>query len=330
MLKVLRWAAIAVVAVAALAYAAFQLSSWPSVLLIRMWFDKDTQAMSTALEKHVPLGVTTLFDQRYDSNDSDAYLDVFRPEGTAQPLPAIVWVHGGAFVYGDRSNVTNYLKILAAKGYAAVAVGYSLAPGSNYPTPVLQVNRALGYLTENAERLNIDPARIVVAGDSAGAQIAGQLSLLITSPAYAGKLGVKPAISAENLRGAILFCGALDASRLNFEGPFGAFITTVLWAYMGKRDFIGDPRLKDFSIPLNMTKDYPPFFISVGNGDPLAPSSYDTKAKADALGVANDALFFPAEHQPPLPHEYQFNLDSTDGKLALERVLAFLSARTAK
>ncbi len=77
----------------------------------------------------------------------------------------------------------------------------------------------------------------------------------------------------------------------------------------------------------NITKEFPPFFISVGNADPLAPLSYGLKQRADELGIANEALFFPPDHAPPLPHEYQFNLDSEAGQLALERSVNFLSAR---
>lgn len=327
MLKVLKWLVIISVVVAGLVYTAFQVSPWPSVLLIRHWFGAETRAISDALLKHVPGNVTAVLDEPYDQPDPDARLDVFRPAGATGPLPAIVWVHGGAFVFGSKSDVTNYLKIVAARGYVTVAVGYAIAPTATYPTPVVQVNKALGYLQANAARLGIDPRQIFLAGDSAGAQIAAQVSLLVTAPDYASRVGIAPLLAAENLRGAILFCGALETRSLNFDGPFGGFLTTVLWAYSGRRDFIDDPRLKDFSIPANMTDAFPPFFISVGNGDPLEPSSRATEQRAQELGVAVDALFYPKGHRPRLPHEYQFNLDSDDGQIALTRMLAFLQAR---
>jgi acetyl esterase len=327
MLKALKWLVIACLAVAGLVYAAFQLSPWPSVLLIRHWFGNETRAISDALAKHVPRGIAAVIDEPYDPQDPAARLDVFRPENAVGPLPVVVWAHGGAFVFGSKSDVTNYLKIVAARGYVMVAVGYSIAPSATYPTPVMQVNRALGYVQANAERLGIDPRQIFLAGDSAGAQIAAQVSLLVTAPDYAARVGIAPRLTRENLRSVILFCGALDTQRLNFKGPFGGFLTTVLWAYTGTRDFINDPRLMDFSIPANMTKDFPPFFISVGNADPLAPSSRDMELRARQLGVPVDALFFSKNHQPPLPHEYQFNLDGEDGQLALNRMLAFLAAR---
>jgi acetyl esterase/lipase len=324
----LKWMAIVVAVLAGGTYAAFQLSPWPGALLIRMAFDKDTIRISEALARHVPDGVSSTLNEPYDAAGDDGFLDVFRPEGATGPLPAVVWVHGGAYVYGRRDNIANYLKILASKGYATVAVGYSKAPGATYPQPVMEVNRALDHLKTNAERLGIDPQRIVLAGDSAGAQIAAQLALAITSPDYAVRIGVAPAITPNQLRGVLLNCGPYGTDSINFDGPFGGFLDTVLWSYFGTHDYLNDPRLKDFAITANLTKDFPPFFISVGNGDPLKPLSYDLKARADALGIANDALFFPDDRQPPLPHEYQFNLDDEAGREALERMVAFIANRT--
>ncbi len=300
------------------------------MLLIRQAFDKGAVAAAEALEKHVPSGIEQVLDIRYAENDRDALLDLFRPAGAKKPLPVVVWVHGGAFVYGRRDNVSNYLKILAGRGYATVAVGYSKSPGVNYPMPLAQVNAALGHLTANAEGLGIDPQRIVLAGDSAGAQIAAQLSIVITAPDYAARVGITPAIAASQLKGVILHCGPYGVDGLDFNGPFGGFLKTVLWSYFGTKSFLDDPRFKDFAVIPNITEDFPPFFISVGNADPLAPLSYALKARADELGVVNEALFFQPDYAPPLPHEYQFNLDDEAGQTALARTLDFLSARVGE
>jgi acetyl esterase/lipase len=56
----------------------------------------------------------------------NAALDVFHPGEGGAPLPTIVWIHGGAFLSGDKGQIANYLKILAAKGYTTVGVNYSL------------------------------------------------------------------------------------------------------------------------------------------------------------------------------------------------------------
>lgn len=91
-------------AIAAATYAAFQLSPWPSVLLIRHAFHKDAVERNRAHESLRPAGVTELPDQRY-GNGADELLDVYFPARAAEAnaaLPTIVWIHGGAFIAGDK------------------------------------------------------------------------------------------------------------------------------------------------------------------------------------------------------------------------------------
>jgi acetyl esterase/lipase len=69
-------------------------------------------------------------------------------------------------------------------------------------------------------------------------------------------------------------------------------------------------------------------FITAGNGDPLEPHSRSLAEALTGQGVEADTLFFPADHEPPVGHEYQFDLDQVPGQQALERILAFLAANT--
>ncbi len=81
-------------------------------------------------------------------------------------LPLVVWVHGGAYVAGDKADLASYLKILAGRGFVVVGLNHALAPGAQYPQPVEQVNRALAFLASKAGDHHLDPSRIVLAGDS--------------------------------------------------------------------------------------------------------------------------------------------------------------------
>lgn len=311
-------------------WAAFTFSPWPNSLIIRDAFDKNGAKTAAALEKHVPAGVTEVQNQQYRQNDKDGYLDVFYPENISSPLPTVVWVHGGAWVSGDKNNVDNYLKILASHGYTVVGVDYSIAPEHQYPLPLTQVNDALNYLQNNADRLHIDQNKIVMAGDSAGSQIVSQMANIITSPAYADEVGVKPALSSEKLKGMLLSCGAYDLALPDYNGDFGKFLHTVLWAYSGKKDFLNDPALKQASVVNYVTSAYPPTFLTAGNGDPLQDQSKELASKLTSLGVPVSTLFYPADHQPQLPHEYQFNLDNDDGEKALNAMLTFLGVHAKK
>lgn len=317
-----------IVLLCAAVYIAFQVSPWPGALLIRYEFDQGGAKTSKALEKYVPAGIDAQENQQYRPNDGDGYLDVFYPAGTSTKLPTVVWVHGGAWVSGDKNNIDNYLRILASYGFTTVGVDYTIAPEAQYPKPLHQVNDALRYIQANSDRLHIDDSKIVLAGDSAGSQIVAQMATLITSPAYATEVGVQPSMSAAKLKGMLLNCGAYDLALADYNGPFGGFLHTVLWAYSGKKDFLADPVLKQASVVNYVTKDFPPAFITAGNVDPLEPQSIEFAKKLESLGVPTSALFYPANHQPQLNHEYQFVLDVDDGKKALAQMVAFLRQYT--
>lgn len=189
----MRWIVYILLGVAGLAvagFAAFKLSPWPTVLFIRHVFDTDTVKRLEALQAHVPDNVAAILDQDYGA-DGGVQLDVFMPSEGSGPLPTVVWVHGGAFVAGSRKDIEPYMRILAGRGYTTVAVGYSIAPGAQYPTPVLQANEALAFLAANTAKYRIDTARIVLAGDSAGSQIASQLAAVISDPSYGSSVGFK-------------------------------------------------------------------------------------------------------------------------------------------
>lgn len=304
-------------------FAFYKLSPLPTVWLIRHAFAEDAEQRNAALARHLPQNVTALLDQRY-ADAERARLDLYRPAEASSPLPVVVWIHGGAFVAGDKSDLSGYLTILAGHGFAVVAVGYSRAPGAEYPTPVVEANAALGWLLMEAGALGIDPGRIVLAGDSAGAQIAAQLAAAIADPAYATEIGFEPAIGRSSLKGIVLFCGVYGLAGTGGEGPFGDFIETVLWSYFGSKDPGDDPRLAQFAVIDHLGAAFPPAFVSVGNADPLQPQSVALAQRLEDLGVAVDRLFFPADQAPPLAHEYQFDLDREAGRQALQRLIAFL------
>jgi acetyl esterase/lipase len=324
MLKRLVLWTVAIVAVIAVGTVlAFRLSPWPSVAIIAYLFSRGDAASEAALVRHVPPGIAARRDIAYDDGP-DEVLDIYRPEAAAGPLPTIVWVHGGAWVAGSKDGVANYLKVLAGQGYTTVAIEYSRGYGATYPKPVTQVNSALAYIVENAEELGIEPSSLVLAGDSAGAQIAGQIALISTNADYARQVGITPALRKEQLAAMVLVSGAFDMEAVDLSGDHAWFLRTVLWAYSGTRQFLSDERFRLISVTRYVDSAFPPSFISSGNGDPLAPQAVALAEKLDGLGVAADALFFPADYDPPLPHEYQFNLDTPAGQEALARMLAFL------
>jgi acetyl esterase/lipase len=302
---------------------AFTLSPWPGVAIIAYAFSRGDRVSEAGRQKHVPAGITTRRDIAYGCAKDEVF-DLYYKDVTSAPRPTIVWVHGGGFVAGSKNGIANYMKVLAGHGYSMVAVEYSRGYGTTYPKPIEQVNEALGFLVRNAADLKVDPATIVLAGDSAGAHIASQVALITTDPDYASALGISPQLKANQLSAMLLLSGAFDPSSLNFDGHYGWFLKTVLWAYSGVKNFREDERFRLTSVTDHVSRAFPPSFISSGNGDSLEPQAVALAQKLDDLDVHVQTLFFAVDRVPPLRHEYQFNLDIPAGREALNRILAFL------
>lgn len=311
-------------AILALVVAAFLVSPWPSVMAIRAVFDSGAATASQKLERHLPAGVTTS-THRYDPNDPDVFLDIHRPATASADGPVIVWIHGGGFVSGRRTDIANYAKVLAGQGFTVVNVDYTIAPEATYPGPIRQVSTALSFLLQRRDELGLDSARFVLAGDSAGAQIAAQTAAIISNPAYARLIGITPMVKPEQLAGTLLYCGVYDISGMGKDGGvLGWFVGSAGWAYSGRRDWREDAKFQTMSVAPHITKAYPPAFVSAGNADPLGPQSVAIAEAISKAGVPVERLFFPPDYKPPLGHEYQFDLDTDAGKLALQRSVAWL------
>jgi acetyl esterase/lipase len=308
---------------------AFRLSPWPLVLIIRHMPALSGEGINERLEPYVPDGIVSVLDERYDPADRDGFLDVFRPAGPAGALPTIVWVHGGAFIAGTRVELRNYLRILAGRGFTTVGIEYSHAPERRYPTPVLQVTAALAHLQRNASRLGVDPDRIVLAGDSAGAQIAAQTALALCDPSFAAKAQLPIVAPPVGIRATVLACGPYDPRLPDYQGEYGRFLKAIMWAYTGKKNFQDDPRFAYASLPQQVTGHFPPAFLTVGNGDPLRRHSVALAEALRAQGVPVDALFYADDHQPLLDHEYQIDVGTEAGAAALERIVAHVEAYTS-
>ncbi len=313
-----KWLLSALVPMAAGAIA-FALTPWPSVLIIRAIFDKGAADAARKLEARVPDNVSTT-SHRYDQANADALLDIHRPPDPIDRSVVVVWIHGGGFVSGRRGDISNYTKILADEGFIVVNVDYTIAPDATYPGPVRQVLKALSFLEREGPSLGLPSDRFVLAGDSAGAQIAAQTAAVIANRDYAGLVGVKPQMESRHIVGALLYCGVYDIASMGRNGGvLGWFVGSAGWAYSGKRNWRDDIHFQTMSILPHLTKAFPRTFISAGNADPLGPQSLALAAELEKVGVPVETLFFNADYKPLLGHEYQFDLTTEAGRLALQK-----------
>lgn len=322
-----------VVAVAAVVALISSLTPWPSAMVIRAVFTKGGDETAAEMDKHVP--GTALDVQQgiaYGDAGTDTTMDVFRSADADGPLPTVVWIHGGAWISGEKENVDPYLRILAAEGYTTVGVNYTLGPEGVYPLAVRQLDQALAYIDEHAAELGIDPDQIVLAGDSAGSQLASQMAALITNPDYAEIVGIDPSLKAGQLAATILNCGVYDLAALaELDGIAGWGLKTAMWAYSGTKTWAEDSTGSTMSTLDWVTADFPATYISGGNGDGLTwLQSIPMAKRLESLGVEVTTLFWPMDHEPALPHEYQFHLDLPDARTALDETIAFLGKHTTR
>lgn len=107
---------------------------------------------------------------------------VVRPLGTSGPLPAVVYIHGGRFMFGDADTHGRVVAAIATKCVAAVVVPeYSRTPEARYPVALEECYATLLWIRDNAESMCIDPKALALAGDCAGATIAAAMSMVCKS-----------------------------------------------------------------------------------------------------------------------------------------------------
>lgn len=110
--------------------------------------------------------------------------DVYLPAASeaAEPRPAVLVIHGGAWSAGSRRTMTGYAMRLARAGIVAIAVDYRLAPTWKFPAQVDDVRLAMLWVVEQAAELGIDPTRIGLFGYSAGGHLACMIGTLVDEP----------------------------------------------------------------------------------------------------------------------------------------------------
>ena len=128
-------------------------------------------------------------------------VSVFRPDGVPGPLPVVLYIHGAGWVFGNDHTHGRLARELAVGAKAAVVfVNYSLSPEARYPVATQENYAAARWVVEQGAAHGLDPARIAVAGDSVGGNMAASLTLT------AKRRGDVP------LLGQVLFYPVTDAS----------------------------------------------------------------------------------------------------------------------
>lgn len=157
------------------------------LFVITAWIS--TVLLGAAAESAVRITTDVAFLAPDRAEKLDLYLPVQPPKGTLSP--ALVWIHGGGWSGGTKSEARakNVCSTLAGAGYVAVSIDYKLGIGA-WPTNLIDCKNAVRFLRANAAKYHVDPNRIAVAGGSAG----GHLALMVALTA--GQRELEPGATA--------------------------------------------------------------------------------------------------------------------------------------
>ena len=144
--------------------------------------------------------------------------DVFTPVTTPEnPRPAIVFLHGGSWMFGDPSQFHYHAGYLASRyGFFAISVDYRLSGEAQFPAALQDAKCAVRWVRSKAKEYNIDPERIVIAGGSAGGHLSSMMLTTAGIPEYEGFSGSNEYSSHVNL--GVLFNGEFDMWDLVEKG----------------------------------------------------------------------------------------------------------------
>jgi len=209
-------------------------------------------------------------------------LDVLRHSLTANNSPVLFYVHGGAWVFGDKREQARPMMFeFVRQGWVVVSVNYRLAPFHKWPAHAEDVNTALAWVKKNIAVYGGNPDQVVVSGGSAG----GQLSALIALTANSNDF--RPMHIADHVdlsvRGAIPFYGVHDMTGdADVWRGTGNGLVTLLETAVMEKTFFDDADLYFAASPMRrVATDAPPFLIVQGRNDSLV----DRKVASDFAAV---------------------------------------------
>ena len=279
-------------------------------------------------------GVRVKTNVAYGSKYPNSFLDIWYATSDLDvKRPTVIYSHGGGFFMGskdwgdpfasdgDAKALTGTVEQIALRGFNVVNLDYALAPGYRYPTPLIQLNETIAFLTANADRLGLDMSRVFLSGGSAGAQMSAQYGALLPDPAYARAVGVMPVIAPEHVKGLVLFSPVLKVSG------FGWRFNAMFWAYLDTKDLEGSEQARQMDILERITARYPPTYITDGNQADTFPDHAKAMARALREKGVDHVFHYYEPSEAKLDHGYTGRLDTKWGRENLDRAIEFMLER---
>ncbi len=224
------------------------------------------------------------------SGAPDVPVRVYAPANRDGVVPGLLYIHGGGFIVGDLDTFhTGLLRLVDQLGVVIVSVDYRLAPEHPFPAPVEDCYAALTWVAAKAAELGIDPARLGVAGDSAGGGLAAAVALLARDRGG-------PALSFQYL-GIPELDDRLDTPSMR------AYVDTPIWnrpnaifswtSYLGTEP--GGPDVSPYAAPARAEdlSGLPPTFVVTSQFDPLRDEGIAYAQRLMQAGVNTELHHYP-------------------------------------
>lgn len=222
---------------------------------------------------------------RYDSSDSDVYLNICEPQSRDGKLPVYVYIHGGGWVSGKPETREGAVSRVVGAGYFGLSIYYGYSPKYGHPKPIENVYKALAWLVDNAEKYDLDLSHVYVGGESAGAHLAAVLGAISTNEEYKKLFNLAEKSRDMKFKALFLNCGIYDmndAAKSAFP-----FIKSYIYAYYGKpvKGMAADEEAKSMSPLYYVTPEFPRSLLVSAQGDALRFGTVHMKEVLDANGV---------------------------------------------
>jgi acetyl esterase/lipase len=253
-------------------------------------------------------------------------LDIIRRRGDApQGAPVLVYIHGGAWVIGDkREQGLPLLHELARRGWVTVTINYRLSPRATWPDHIVDCKRAVAWVRAHISEYGGDPGFIAVSGGSAGGHLSALLAL---TP---GDRNFQPGFEAidASVDACVPFYGVYDMTAGRGTSGYDAGLLSLLERRVFKRKIADDPTAFEAASPLHrVNADAPPFFIVHGTNDTLVPVA-EARGFVSALRAVSKSLVLYAE-LPYTQHAFDV-LPSVRSAHAVAAVVRFLEGARAR
>lgn len=260
-----------------------------------------------------PKEVERIDNINYGDGSEFNLLDLYRPAEGVGKLPVIVSCHGGGYVYGSKEVYQYFCMEYAKKDFAVINFNYHLAPEITFPSPIIETNKVMEWVCENADKYGFDTQNVFLIGDSAGAQLASQYAAVVTNEEYAKIMEIS--VPNITLRAISLACGIYDIS------PSKKSKTRVLERiYLTRKP-------EKFGEKLNVMKyigkNYPPTYIFSAPGDFLLQNLEPMKDVISKAGVEVESKIYGDENTL---HVFHCNIRTELSKSANDDTMNFFRA----